>query len=84
MARSRRGQSNNGRPRYVGPFERQCNLILDALRRKPCWNYELVAHSLKYTGRISDLRQWGCVIVATRYPHGDWLYVLEDEPNEVS
>lgn len=37
----------------------QCALILGRLQRGPVSNKELAGISLKYTGRISDLRQKG-------------------------
>ena len=44
---------------------RQCELILDRLRRGPATNRELSGLSLKYTSRISDLRAKGHDVVLT-------------------
>lgn len=44
-------------------LSRQCQAILDRLQRGPALNTELVAIALKYTGRLSDLRKNGYVIV---------------------
>lgn len=43
-------------------LSRQCDRILDRLRRGPATNRELATIALKYTGRISDLRNAGYVI----------------------
>lgn len=40
----------------------QCVQILDRLRKGPATNKELAAISLKYTGRISDLRKSGYMV----------------------
>jgi hypothetical protein len=46
-----------------GRLSRQCELILERLRRGPALNAELAEISLKYTSRISDLRKAGyCVL----------------------
>jgi hypothetical protein len=47
------------RPRLGG----QCRAILERLRRGRATNRELAGISLKYTGRISDLRKSGYEIV---------------------
>jgi hypothetical protein len=46
----------------LGRLRGQCRWILDRLRRGPATNRELASYSLKYTGRISDLRAMGCAI----------------------
>lgn len=46
-------------PRDVPRLSRQCELILERLRRGPATNRELAAIALKYTGRLSDARQNG-------------------------
>lgn len=54
--------------------------ILDRLRRGPVTNRELSEISLKYTGRISDLRKSGWVIAAERVEGGLFRYTLASEP----
>jgi hypothetical protein len=54
-------------PNVTEPRERrrlkgQNAAILDRLRQGPATNRELVGMSLKYTSRVSDLRERGCVI----------------------
>ena len=43
-------------------LSRQCQEILNRLREGPATNRELSRISLKYTGRISDLRKLGYII----------------------
>jgi hypothetical protein len=55
--------------------------ILARLRRGPAYNHELASISLKYTGRLSDLRVWGIEIAAERFDGGTWSYTLvRDNP----
>lgn len=54
----------------------QCQRILDRLRAGPATNDDLSALSLKYTGRISDLRKAGHVIRCTRIGGGLTRYEL--------
>lgn len=63
-------------------LSRQCRRILDLLRRGPASNRELAALSLKYTGRISELRQAGYQIEVIQHDHatGLVLYDLTAEP----
>jgi hypothetical protein len=60
-------------PRLVG----QNAEILSRLRRGPMTNDELAEFSLKYTSRISDLRNAGHTIKAARQSGGTWLYTLQ-------
>lgn len=59
-------------------LSRQCEEILDALRGGPKLNVELAAISLKYSGRISDCRAAGYVIVAEHMDGGLWKYTLRE------
>jgi hypothetical protein len=54
----------------------QCKIILDALRSGPKTNRQLAGISLKYTGRISDLRKHGFDIYADRKEGGLVVYTL--------
>lgn len=54
------GVTDEEKPRLRG----QCLAILERLRQGPATNRELAAISLKYTGRISDLRRAGYAIPA--------------------
>jgi hypothetical protein len=56
---------------------RQCQAVLDRLRRGPTSNYDLALISLKYTSRISDLRAKGYTITATEQGQGLFFYTLE-------
>ena len=59
----------------------QIAAILERLRRGPATNTELAALSLKYTGRISDLRAQGFDIECRRQQdEGATVYVLTGEP----
>lgn len=51
--------------------------ILERLRRGPATNAELAGISLKYTGRISDLRADGYAITCEVGADGVTLYRLE-------
>jgi len=55
----------------------QNGAILERLRRGPATNAELAAFSLKYTSRISDLRQYGFQISAARDAGGVVRYTLK-------
>ena len=54
----------------------QCLAIYDRLRRGPATNVELAAISLKYTSRVSDLRDNGFVITCVRGEGGLTTYTL--------
>lgn len=63
--------------------------ILKALKQKGgVANYELSRISLKYSSRISELRQDGHKVLAVRqldhagHMSGTWRYYLKDEDNE--
>lgn len=58
----------------------QCDAILAALRAGPKTNAELAAISLKYSGRVSDLRAQGHHIRAHSMGAGVWLYRLSPAP----
>jgi len=58
----------------------QNRAILERLRKGPATNGELAAIALKYTSRISDLRQHGCVILCEKQSEGRAEYVLQSEP----
>ena len=70
----------NVRSEDVPRLSKQCQQILDALRRRPMTNQELSEISLKYTSRVSDLRAAGYVIVNARMPGGNGLttYFLKE------
>lgn len=57
-------------------LSRQCADILAMLRRGSCTNRELAAVSLKYTSRVSDLRDAGYVIECERLDGGLTRYRL--------
>lgn len=56
----------------------QCREILDRLRRSPATNRELAGYALKYTSRISDLREAGFDIRNERLRQGLTLYTLHE------
>jgi hypothetical protein len=62
----------------TGRAKKQCAMILDMLQDGPVNSAMLSAVSLKYTARISDLRQHGHVVQATRH-NGVWWYSLITE-----
>ncbi len=64
------------KPRLGG----QCRAILERLRQGPATNRELATISLKYTGRISDLRKSGynIVVVSRDRKTGIVWYELRD------
>jgi hypothetical protein len=59
-------------------LSRQCRLILARLRAGPATNAELAQIALKYTSRISDIRDNGYVIRCTRGRGGLTVYRLEE------
>ena len=72
-----------------GPIEskprlsRHASLILERLQRGPASNRELAAISLKYTGRISDLRANGYAVECFNhdYKTGEaWYRLAEGAP----
>lgn len=64
--------TKSDKPRLVG----QNATILAMLQEGPKTNRELAEVSLKYTSRISDLRQHGYTIVNERLDEGLTLYKL--------
>ena len=58
-------------------FSRQCAAILARLEHGPASNVELAAISIKYTGRISDLRKRGVRILCDRGEGGVNWYRIE-------
>lgn len=61
-------------PRVTG----QALAILERLREGPATNHELASMSLKYSGRVSDLRAAGYEINAKRMSGGVWVYRLDE------
>lgn len=61
--------------------KKQCQLILDMLKDGPVNSAMLSAVSLKYTARISDLRQQGHNVMATRHNGVWWYSLLTEEPD---
>lgn len=61
----------------LGP---KCLLVLRRLREGPATTGELVPIYHKYSQRIWDLRQAGCVISERRIRPGEHLYTLLREP----
>jgi hypothetical protein len=62
-----------------GRLSRQCEIILHRLQQGPATSSELAALSIKYTGRISDLRKRGFNIQCERGGSGEcgeWMYFL--------
>jgi hypothetical protein len=85
--------SNRDRTLFDPPFEgqrhasaehrrrtSQCDRILDRLRQGPATNHELSQVALKYTNRISDLRDRGHVIECEDLGGGLTRYTLTREP----
>jgi hypothetical protein len=71
----------NVRPDDVKRLTGHNAAILARLRRGPAYNHELAAISLKYSGRVSDLRVHGIEIAAERFDGGTWSYTLvRDNP----
>jgi hypothetical protein len=60
-----------------GRMEGQCAEILQRLRKGKASSEDLAYYSLKYTARISDLRQRGYVIEASQ-DEGVWWYTLKE------
>ena len=54
----------------------QAEKILNRLMAGPATSGELAGLSIKYTGRVSDLRKLGYVIVTTRLDGGVYMYEL--------
>lgn len=52
--------------------------VLARLRQGPATNAELAGISLKYTSRISDLRDAGFVIRSVRVGGGTWRYSIQE------
>lgn len=63
-------------------LSRQCQRILDRLFAGPLTNVEAVLdlRVLNTTARISELRQAGYPVKATRGEGGLWTYTLERRP----
>jgi hypothetical protein len=70
----------NADPRDVPRLTGQNAAILARLQRGPATSGELAALSLKYSGRVSDLRAAGYTIPAERLAGGEWRYTLTGEP----
>jgi hypothetical protein len=68
---------NPEKKRLVG----QCAAIMERLKRGPATNRELAAISLKYTSRVSDLRNSGFKIEVSRRDHATGLteYTLKEQ-----
>jgi hypothetical protein len=66
-------------PAEVNRLASQNQQILARLKRGPATNVELAGISLKYTGRISDLRKVGHVITPERVKGGVTIYRLEQK-----
>ena len=64
-------------------ISKQCALILARLREGPATNRELSEISLKYTSRISDLRNSGYVIEVVSRDHATGLVVYRLVEKEV-
>jgi len=60
-------------------LNKQCQAILSRLREGPATNRELANIALKYTSRVSDLRDAGHTIRCTRKRGGLTVYTLEGE-----
>jgi hypothetical protein len=63
-------------------LSKQCEAILERLRRGPATNTELAGMALKYTSRISDLRERGHVIEVKSHDRatGVVVYRLREDP----
>ena len=70
-------------PAEAARLSGQCKTILERLRQGRMTNKELSAISLKYTGRISDLRAAGYTVKCISRDHdsGVTVYELLGEPN---
>lgn len=67
----------------TGRAKKQCAIILDMLKAGPVNSAMLSAVALKYSGRISDLRQQGHKIEAKKH-NGVWWYSLITEGTDGS
>lgn len=67
-------------PRLTG----QNAAILKRLRAGPATNAELAEISMKYTGRISDIRAAGIPVKSAKVAGGVWRYWLDGEPGVAS
>lgn len=65
-------------PREQSRLSAQCARILERLQQGPASNYELAGIALKYTSRISDLREAGYQIDCVERDHetGKTMYRL--------
>jgi hypothetical protein len=50
-------------------FSRQCEAILARLQKGPATNRELAQLSLKYTSRLSEIRQAGYTVDVVKHDH---------------
>lgn len=62
-----------------GKLSRQCEIILHRLQQGPATTLELSLLSVKYTGRISDLRKAGHHVQCQHNSSGEWVYFLNDK-----
>jgi hypothetical protein len=62
-------------------LSRQCEQILERLRQGPATNYDLSRFALKYTSRLSEIRQAGYRVEVDHldYETGVVTYVLREE-----
>lgn len=58
-------------------LNKQCQAILERLKRGPAINEELSRMSLKYTSRLSDIRKAGYTVQAESMGGGVWRYTLK-------
>jgi hypothetical protein len=70
----------------VPRISRQCRLIVDRLRRGRATNAELAVIALKYSGRISEIRQAGYDVRCVSHDHatGVAVYALFEDGAEIS
>lgn len=73
-------------PRDTARLSKQCALLLEYLRRRPITNVEAAVdlRVLNLTARISELRQAGHDITATRGAGGVWTYKLNEERGQMA
>jgi hypothetical protein len=69
-------------PPEVARLSAQCRAILERLQRGRATNRELAEISLKYTGRVSDLRKAGHVIVCIARDRDSGITVYELRDND--
>lgn len=64
-------------------LSRQCNVLLERLRRAPLTNVEAAVELriLNLTARVSELRKVGHAVEATRQEGGVWMYRLASTPS---